>query len=64
MVPFQIHFAHLDAENFIPTSLSKQRSSEGTTEEPAVDGITAIFMAELTFTSRSISRVTALLHVV
>lgn len=63
MVPFQIHLTFLDVKNFISTRFGTQRSSEIITEEPTVDGITAIFIAELTFTSRSITGVTALLHV-
>ena len=58
-----MYFTFLDVKNFISTRFSKQRSSENITEEPTVDGITAIFIAELTFTSRSITGVTALLHV-
>lgn len=50
-------------KNFISTAHGKQKSSDNIIEEPSVDGIMAIFIAELTFTSRSITGVTALLHV-
>lgn len=67
MVSFQIYFTFLGVKkkphNFISTRFCKEKGSENITEEPTVDGIRAIFIAELTFTSRSIAGVTALLHV-